>query len=68
MFQDISQSLVLIAFVWGPLVNGGIQMGTHPTKGCCMGVGRAYLRSLRALPFINNRMMIFFKNIFSKHL
>ena len=28
MFQDISQSLVLIAFVWGPLVNGGIQMGT----------------------------------------
>lgn len=29
MFQDISQSLVLIAFVWGPLVNGGIQMGTH---------------------------------------
>jgi len=27
MFQDISQSLVLIAFVWGPLVNGGIQMG-----------------------------------------
>ena len=28
MFQDISQSLVLIAFVWGPLVKGGIQMGT----------------------------------------
>ena len=28
MFQDISQSLVLIAFVWGALVNGGIQMGS----------------------------------------
>ena len=28
MFQDISQSLVLIAFVWGPLVNGGIRKGT----------------------------------------
>ena len=28
MFQDISQSVVLIAFVWGPLVNGGIRMGT----------------------------------------
>jgi hypothetical protein len=32
MFQDISQSLVLIAFVWGPLVNGGIQMGTVVNK------------------------------------
>jgi hypothetical protein len=27
MFQDISQSLVLIAFVWEPLVNKGIRKG-----------------------------------------
>ena len=40
MFQDISQSLVLIAFVWGPLVNGGIQMGTVPTDISHKGVGR----------------------------
>ena len=37
MFQDISQSLVLIAFVWGPLVNGGIQMGTHCLPVCAKG-------------------------------
>ena len=29
MFQVIRQSLVEITFVWGPLVNGGIRMGTH---------------------------------------
>jgi hypothetical protein len=28
MFQVTRRSLVLIAFVWGALVNGGIQMGT----------------------------------------
>ena len=28
MFQVSIGPLVLIAFVWGPLVNGGIQMGT----------------------------------------
>ena len=31
MFQGTSQSLVIIAFAWRPLVNGGIQMGTHVT-------------------------------------
>ena len=29
MFQDISQSLVLVVFLWGPLVNRGIRKGTH---------------------------------------
>ena len=33
MFQDISQSLVLIAFAWGALVNGGIQMGRDEQDG-----------------------------------
>ena len=28
MFQVSIGPLVLIAFVWGPLVNGGIQMGS----------------------------------------
>ena len=31
MFQDISQSLVLIAFVWGPLVYAREHNGTHVT-------------------------------------
>ena len=30
MFQVIRQSLVEITFVWGPLVNGGIRMGSDP--------------------------------------
>ena len=29
MFQEISQSLVVIVFLWGPLVNEGIWKGTH---------------------------------------
>ena len=28
MFQDISQSLVLVVFLWGPLVNRGIRKGS----------------------------------------
>ena len=40
MFQDISQSVVLIAFVWGPLVNGGIRMGT-----VAYGQGKALVRT-----------------------
>ena len=47
MFQLISQSVVLIAFVWGPLLNGGIWKGslehdplrTHVDKlAACKGV------------------------------
>ncbi len=37
MFQVTIGSLGLIAFVWGPLANGGIRMGTHPNTGVCKG-------------------------------
>ena len=40
MFQVTIGSLVLIAFVWGPLVNGGIQMGrdVHDTLRALVNV------------------------------
>ena len=33
MFQVTIGSLGLIAFVWGPLANGGIRMDTHEQGG-----------------------------------
>ena len=42
MFQVTIGSLVLIAFVWGPLVNGGIQMGTHAKDVFRMGFARVH--------------------------
>jgi hypothetical protein len=40
MFQVTIGSLGLIAFVWGPLANGGIRMGTDAWDVCTEGVER----------------------------
>ena len=40
MFQVTIGSFVLIAFVWGPLVNRGIRKGTVPTGISRKGIER----------------------------
>ena len=54
MFQVIREELVLIAFVWGPLVNGGIRKGTHANVGVCKGFARVIVNFTTSRTFFDN--------------
>ena len=49
MFQVTIGSFVLMAFVWGPLVNRGIRKGTDAWTVCMEGVQRVAVSWVQTL-------------------